>query len=182
MADSTLSTRYSRPAMPRRSVLAGGASALAGGALATPPAWALSPPAGPGRDSEILRWVAAAERYWAAFVAENAACERLHTEVGRHPDAPYPMVDSPEARALWDAVAARLGLPEADARCARLHMLYRDAARTAFDIPARALPGLHAKMHLGVTVAREHRTRDSVPVDLGFLDVVLAELRRIAAG
>lgn len=171
MATATLITEISR-----RTMLAG---TMVVPAIALPAVAALpAMPAGAGPDAALLRWTAAAERIRAAFVRADAHCLRLHDALRLHPDYPDAMPGARGAR--WDALYERMGLPEAEARCDRLYDLYNAATRAAFDLPAHALPGAHAKIRLAVGSVKQFHCGGWDGIDCEYLDLALADLNRLS--
>ena len=153
MADPTLSTGFSRRAM-----LAGGAAAAALPVAAAPAnamAPAAMPPAAGDPDAELFRRLAAADRGWDAFLAARALAERLFKATYYHPAFARPPAAGAAGRAAFDALAERTGYRAAADRCLRQQARYLAAARHAFDLPARGLPGIAAKLRFGVAVARD---------------------------
>ena len=170
MATPTLSTRVSR-----RSMLAGGTAAFAMPAVALAPA-AVAAEA----DAELFRRLAAAGHCWAEFLESREVSERLFEDTYHHPEFSHPLGISKTGKAEFDALAERTGYRAAADRCTRLHDRYLETARGAFDLPARGLPGIAAKMRFGVAVARDGMTCSFADNEFEWFDLALDDFERLS--
>ena len=178
MADSTLSTRFSR-----RSMLAGGVAMMAApvSGVGAVPAAGPPPPDGRHPDAGLLRRVAAAHDCLAAYRRADAVCLRLHRALRGHPDFPQGMPGDPEEGERWDALMAQTGVMAADARCDRLYEGYEAALAAAFAVPAHSVAGVHGKLRLAVMAVKQAQVGLLDTVDCAHLDSTLGDLSRLAA-
>ncbi len=185
MANAVLSTKLSR-----RTMLAGGALAAlhaAARSAAAAPACAPVVPASPGAagacgpDAELLRRIAAAADLWAEYVVADAHCRRLHEALRRHKDYPAKPISEAGSWAV-EALAQRTGYREADDAAVRLYERHEAALRAAFAVPARTLPGLHAKLRCALAAAKERDAGTFEESDYQWLDDAMADMDRMAAG
>ena len=177
MADSTLSTRFSR-----RSMLAGGIAMTAVPVAVTPSAAGPAPLDNRHPDADLLRRTAAAHDCLADYLRADAFCLRLHRGLRGHPDFPEGMPCGPEEGARWDALMERTGVMAADAHCDRLYERYEAALVTAFAVPARTAAGVHGKLLLAVTAVKQAQSALLDKVDCAYLDNALIDLGRLTAG
>jgi hypothetical protein len=165
MATHTLSTGLSR-----RSMLLGSALAPSLGLSLLSVLKAIPAPAQPllelGADAELLQHIAVAERRR----NEHARVRRLrdHLRESRSATGPlYPLPFRLRHPALW-----RLYFDTFER--------YATAVRAAVAVPAHTIAGAHAKLALATIASRRGGARVYMYEDREWLEIALADLRRIA--
>jgi hypothetical protein len=143
------------------------------------------PPAVAGPDAELLRRIALAERRRDEFSAARLEGRRLFSAMTRHPDYPNltaaTMFDAATA-ARRSEMAERTGHRAAMDRRNRACWAYNAAAQAVLDLPPRSLRGLYAKLRFAARAAREGDYGGYDHGDRDWLDIALADLKRLAAG
>lgn len=187
MATHTLSTTVSRRAM------LGGGPVLAALSAVSPAHAAVSADTvstthsdpDPDPDAELLRLMALARRRRDEFNAsrlEKLARFRAMVDQPDYPRQSGAALLTNAQRAKRMELAERTGYRAAMAHRDRAMDAYVAAARDAFAIPPRTLVGLYAKLRFA---ARASHEADNGNYDYGdniWLDIAVADLRRLAAG
>ena len=128
----------------------------------------------PGADAELFRRIAKAE----ALRNRHAGARRQRHRIrearrARAEDSPLPR---PQPR--------RGPIPPCDVdaylQCSALFYRYADAVRDAVALPARSLPGLHAKLRLAAIASRRGDARVYMYEDREWLEIALTDLRRLS--
>lgn len=176
MATRTLSTHVSR-----RAIIAGGAAAvLAGPGLSLPAAAPVA--AQPlGADARLFRRIAVAERLRNRHARARRLRDRLSELTWDHPDYPGLPIRTPADHAARRAVGERTGYYPAMLQTAGLFRRYAAAVRRAVATPAQTLPGVRAKLALGLIAARRGKARVYMYEDREWLEYALDDLARLAA-
>ena len=165
MATPTLNTRLSR-----RTILAGGVATPALAfpviqAITNPPDPALSS-SEPAADAELFRRIAVAEH----FRNRHARMQRLRARLPAMPDAPDDLMPLP----------FRDNCAKPWLHCWESFERYATAVRDAIAVPAFTVTGIHAKLRLGAIAARQGAARVYMYEDREWLEIVIADLRRLA--
>lgn len=169
MATPTLSTSISRRTMLVGSALVPAVAFPLLTALA-----ALPEPAFAGTDlstdAELLRCIAAAEHLRNRYARARRLRDRIR--------------ETRRARGDFRPLPRRGPIPPCDIDAylhyADLFRRYANAVRAAIAVPAYTVAGIHAKLALGVIAARRGDARVYMYEDREWLEVALADLKRLA--